>query len=199
MLGVRPDPGNLTEFTIDDVGRVLLFEVTGRPDGSVWGTDAYTGDSRLAAAAVHAGALREGERGLVRVTLLDGDSLNYEGSTRHGVQTYDYANYPLALPRRTSLISMDHPDWPAFIAAIIADPDDDTVRLVAADFLEEHGDPDRAAFIRIQVELARLEADGRGQEPRRRSSAREGAGVTRAAVGVAGNYGPRRHAPNWSR
>jgi hypothetical protein len=96
LLGVRPDPGNLTEFTIDDVGRVLLFEMTGRPDGSVWGTDAYTGDSRLAAAAVHAGALREGERGLVRVTLLDGDSLNYEGSTRHGIQTYDYANYPLA-------------------------------------------------------------------------------------------------------
>jgi hypothetical protein len=96
LLGIRPDPGNLTEFTIDDVGRVLLFEVTGRPDGSVWGTDAYTGDSRLAAAAIHAGVLREGERGLVRVVLLDGDGLNYEGSTQHGVQTYDYGNYPLA-------------------------------------------------------------------------------------------------------
>ena len=55
---------------------------------------------------------------------------------------------------------MDHPDWPTFIAAIIANPDDDTVRLVAADFLEEHGDPERAAFIRIQVELARFEAIG---------------------------------------
>jgi uncharacterized protein (TIGR02996 family) len=55
---------------------------------------------------------------------------------------------------------MDHPDWPTFIAAIIANPDDDTVRLVAADFLEEHGDADRAAFIRIQVELARREAIG---------------------------------------
>ena len=55
---------------------------------------------------------------------------------------------------------MQHPDWPAFIAAIVADPDDDTARLVAADFLEENGDPDRAAFIRIQVELARLESAG---------------------------------------
>lgn len=57
----------------------------------------------------------------------------------------------------------DHPDWPAFLAAIIADPDDDTVRLIAADFLEENGDRDRAAFIRIQVELARLEAEDEGK------------------------------------
>src|SRR5262245_65015434 len=58
---------------------------------------------------------------------------------------------------------MEHPDWPAFVAAIVADPDDDTARLVAADFLEENGDPDRAAFIRIQVQLARLEATGQGK------------------------------------
>jgi uncharacterized protein (TIGR02996 family) len=58
---------------------------------------------------------------------------------------------------------MEHPDWPAFLAAIIADPDDDTARLAAADFLEENGDPDRAAFIRIQVELARLAAAGEGK------------------------------------
>jgi uncharacterized protein (TIGR02996 family) len=57
----------------------------------------------------------------------------------------------------------EHPDWPAFLAAIVADPDDDTARLVAADFLEENGDADRAAFIRIQVELARLEATGQGK------------------------------------
>jgi uncharacterized protein (TIGR02996 family) len=57
----------------------------------------------------------------------------------------------------------EHPDWPAFLAAIVADPDDDTARLAAADFLEENGDPDRAAFIRIQVELARLESIGQGK------------------------------------
>jgi hypothetical protein len=96
LLGVRFDPGNLTEFTTADAGRVLLFEVAGRTDGSVWGTDTYTTDSRLATAAVHAGALREGERGLVRVTLVDADGMAYEGSTRHGVTSYDYAVYPLA-------------------------------------------------------------------------------------------------------
>ncbi len=58
---------------------------------------------------------------------------------------------------------MNHPDWPAFLAAILADPGDDTARLVAADFLEENDDPDRATFIRIQVALARLEAIGQGK------------------------------------
>lgn len=96
LLGVRTDPGNLTEYGAGDIGRVLLIEVVGRVEGSVWGTDVYTADSRLCAAAVHAGAIRAGERGLVRVTLLDGDGRDYQGSTRHGVQTYDYAAYPLA-------------------------------------------------------------------------------------------------------
>ncbi len=43
-------------------------------------------------------------------------------------------------------------------------PDDDTPRLVYADWLDEHGDPDRAEFIRVQVEAERL--PGRG--PRRK-------------------------------
>jgi uncharacterized protein (TIGR02996 family) len=62
------------------------------------------------------------------------------------------------------MTATQHPDWPAFLAAIIADPADDTVRLAAADFMEENCDPDRAAFIRIQIELARLVADGDGKD-----------------------------------
>jgi hypothetical protein len=96
LLGVRPDPGNLTEFTAADAGRTLLIEVLGRTDGSVWGTDEYTADSRLAMAAVHVGAVREGERGLVRVTILDGAERTYAGTVRNGVTTFDYANYPVA-------------------------------------------------------------------------------------------------------
>ncbi|MCA9174634.1 MAG: TIGR02996 domain-containing protein [Planctomycetales bacterium] len=42
------------------------------------------------------------------------------------------------------------------LAAIYADLDNDQPRLVYADWLEEHGDVDRAAFIRAQCELARL-------------------------------------------
>jgi uncharacterized protein (TIGR02996 family) len=43
-----------------------------------------------------------------------------------------------------------------FLGAILAEPDDDTPRLVFADWLEEHGDLDRATFIRLQCEVARL-------------------------------------------
>lgn len=75
---------------------------------------------------------------------------------------------------------MTHPDWPAFVAAIVAEPDEDTPRLVAADFLEENGDPARAAFIRLQVDLAQLETFGTGwtlraEELRRKERAYLGA------------------------
>jgi uncharacterized protein (TIGR02996 family) len=46
-----------------------------------------------------------------------------------------------------------------FLRAVIADPDDDLPRLIAADWLDEHGQPERAEFIRAQVELAKLEPD----------------------------------------
>lgn len=41
------------------------------------------------------------------------------------------------------------------LRAIAGSPDDDTPRLVFADWLEENGDSTRAEFIRIQIELAR--------------------------------------------
>jgi uncharacterized protein (TIGR02996 family) len=50
-------------------------------------------------------------------------------------------------------------DENALLRAIAAHPDEDTPRLAFADYLEEHGNPDRAAFIRGQVELARLSED----------------------------------------
>jgi uncharacterized protein (TIGR02996 family) len=48
----------------------------------------------------------------------------------------------------------------AHIQAIIEAPNDDTPRLIYADWLEEHGDSERAEFIRVQIERARLERDG---------------------------------------
>jgi len=41
-------------------------------------------------------------------------------------------------------------DERALIQAIIAAPDDDLPRLVYADWLEEHGRPERAEFIRMR-------------------------------------------------
>jgi uncharacterized protein (TIGR02996 family) len=51
----------------------------------------------------------------------------------------------------------------AFLRAIIDRPDDDTPRLVYADWLDENGDPARAEFIRVQCELGDLPED----DPRR--------------------------------
>lgn len=48
-------------------------------------------------------------------------------------------------------------DADKFLAAIVADPEDDVPRLVFADWLEEHGDADRAEFIRLQCSLVRDE------------------------------------------
>src|SRR5215470_11482605 len=45
----------------------------------------------------------------------------------------------------------------AFRRDILANPDDDAVRLIYADWLDEHGDRDRADFIRVQCRLAQLE------------------------------------------
>ena len=43
-----------------------------------------------------------------------------------------------------------------FLSVIIDHPNDDGSRLVYADWLEEHGDPARAEFIRLQLRLAEL-------------------------------------------
>jgi uncharacterized protein (TIGR02996 family) len=48
---------------------------------------------------------------------------------------------------------MHYPENPALLAAVVADAEDDAPRLVYADWLEEHGDPDRAEFIRNQCAL----------------------------------------------
>lgn len=43
-----------------------------------------------------------------------------------------------------------------FLQAILDAPEDDTPRLVYADWLEDNRQPERAEFIRVQIELARL-------------------------------------------
>ena len=47
-------------------------------------------------------------------------------------------------------------DRDALLAAIIANPDEDTPRLAYADLIQEAGEEERAEFIRVQCELARM-------------------------------------------
>src|SRR5271155_2098705 len=48
-------------------------------------------------------------------------------------------------------------DGDALRQTILAQPDDDLARLVYADWLDENGQPDRAAFVRAQVRAAQAE------------------------------------------
>jgi len=79
----------------DAPGTTFYFRVTGASDGSVWGTDVYTGDSALPAAAVHAGAVKPGETTVVRVTVMP-PLVQYHGSVRNGVTSHDYGRYGTA-------------------------------------------------------------------------------------------------------
>ena len=54
----------------------------------------------------------------------------------------------------------------ALLTAIIAHPDEDTPRLIFADWLDENGHPERAEFVRVQIEMDRLP-----EKPRRRATA----------------------------
>jgi hypothetical protein len=89
-----PDPGTLTNYQQQQhIGKTYTFRVTGSVSGSVWGTEVYTLDSTLAAAAVHMGVLRAGQTGNVKVTIM-GPSVGFVGSTRNGVTSSNYTNYP---------------------------------------------------------------------------------------------------------
>lgn len=50
-------------------------------------------------------------------------------------------------------------DGEALLRAVLDEPGDDTHRLVYADWCEENGQAERGEFVRVQLELARLEAD----------------------------------------
>jgi uncharacterized protein (TIGR02996 family) len=81
----------------------------------------------------------------------------------------------------------------AFLEDIRAHPDDDGPRLVYADWLEDHGDPARAEFIRLQCELAKLAEGDKARRPleRRERQLLAGPGKAwRAPLRKVGLYAP---------
>ncbi len=91
--GIATDAPNGMHGLCDVTGAVHYFRVTGVAEGQVWGTDTYTRDSSLGAAAVHAGLLKPGESAVLRVTVVPALP-SYQGSTRNGVTTSDYGDFP---------------------------------------------------------------------------------------------------------
>jgi hypothetical protein len=95
VVNALPDPGTLTGYQQPQhIGKTFVFKVTGNVGGgTIWGTGTYTLDSSLAVAAVHAGALKPGQTGNVKVTIF-GAMAGFVGSTQNGVTSSPYANYP---------------------------------------------------------------------------------------------------------
>jgi hypothetical protein len=93
-IAVNPnaDPGNLVAYR-DQIGKALYFQVTGRTNGALWGSDLYTDDSNLGTAAVHAGVLKDGQKGIVKVTMVKYEGV-FDSSTRNGVTSSAFGLYP---------------------------------------------------------------------------------------------------------
>ena len=79
MSSANVQPGQVFVYSFDGVSLA----------SNLYGTGVYTTDSNLAAAIIHSGALRLGERGLVKVTILPGLT-QYTGSTQNGVTSSSY-------------------------------------------------------------------------------------------------------------
>lgn len=96
VANAPPAPANMMSFQ-NQYGKEAVFTVTApQPGGQgmgVWGTDVYTLDSNLGAAAVHAGVVQPGHVGVVRVRVVASPP-QYSGSLRNGVGSAPYGSYP---------------------------------------------------------------------------------------------------------
>jgi len=72
--------------------RVLYVCPTGGTTSTFWGTDVYTDDSSVCSAAVHVGRITLQGGGPVVIEVWPGQRA-YPGSTRNGVQSYEYGAY----------------------------------------------------------------------------------------------------------
>lgn len=72
--------------------RALVTCPAGCGAAVVWGTDAYTDDSTICSAAMHAGLIDLAHGGAFVLTIEAGRS-SYEGSVRHGISTRPYGSW----------------------------------------------------------------------------------------------------------
>jgi LCCL domain len=92
---VQFGPAHVYEYS-NRIGQTFTFKVTGNvAAGSVWGTDVYTTDSALAAVVVHTGLLKNGETGVIKVSIIPSPNA-FVGSVRNGVSSSAYNQYPAA-------------------------------------------------------------------------------------------------------
>lgn len=97
LKNVLADPGNMQNY-VGEIGKSFAFRVTGNA-GFCYGTDVYTTDSPLSAAAVHMGLLRHGETGVLIATMLPSPPA-FVASSRNGVTSSGWGQYPAAYTLR---------------------------------------------------------------------------------------------------
>lgn len=91
-LGLGPSEGAL-KFA-QQVGKrfTVVCPASDGTRATVYGTDIYTADSPVCAAAIHAGVLQPGRAGAVSIDIGSGAKV-FEGSTRNGVTTRSYGRW----------------------------------------------------------------------------------------------------------
>lgn len=97
LIAAPAAPANLGAYQ-QQFGKELVFAVTGatpaaNTNAAVWGTDTYTLDSQLGAAAVHAGLVRPGETAVVRVRIVASPA-QFVATSRNGIGSTAYGNFP---------------------------------------------------------------------------------------------------------
>jgi hypothetical protein len=92
ISGLTPPPSSCSNYNFTSYrgqnGTQVRCSCAAVSGGTVWGTDLYTDDSNVCAAAVHAGAIPS-TGGTVVVTIQPGQS-SYTGTTRNGITTLSY-------------------------------------------------------------------------------------------------------------
>lgn len=73
---------------------VFVFRVKAHKEGAIWGgkNNIYTSDSEIATAAIHAGVLKPGQTGLVRIKMLPGQQ-SYPEITRNGLTSHSFDSW----------------------------------------------------------------------------------------------------------
>ena len=87
-------PSTMSQF-MGKNGVVFIFRVKAHKEGPIWGggrDSVYTSDSEIATAAVHAGVLKAGETGIVKLMMLPGRK-SYPAVTRNGLTSHSFDSW----------------------------------------------------------------------------------------------------------
>lgn len=102
------------------VGQLECLCNAGLISGPVWGTDIYSDDSSICAAAVHAGVI--GFDGGVVTVYAEPGQTSYRGSSRFGISTSDWGNWGASFSFDAYAAAPEYPECAPTYQTVGADP-----------------------------------------------------------------------------